>query len=76
MCVCVGLCICMCVFVECWRVGARAVGSDCAVGFGITLLSLSTSLSEWVPTPVWCLENFMDSGAWKATVHGVPKSQM
>jgi len=23
-----------------------------------------------------CLENFMDRGAWQATVHGVAKSQM
>ena len=22
-----------------------------------------------------CLENFIDRGAWQATVHGVPKSQ-
>ena len=28
--------------------------------------------------PLWypCLENFMDRGAWWATVHGVAKSQM
>ena len=27
------------------------------------------------PTPVSCLENSMDRGAWGATVHGVTKSQ-
>ena len=27
----------------------------------------------WQPTPVSCLENSMDSGAWWATVHGVAK---
>ena len=27
------------------------------------------------PTPVLCLENPMDKGAWEAAVHGVPKSR-
>ena len=27
------------------------------------------------PLQYFCLENFMDSGAWQATVHGVAKSQ-
>ena len=30
---------------------------------------------EWQPTPVFLLGNFMDRGAWQATVHGVAKSQ-
>ena len=30
---------------------------------------------QWHPTPVLCLENPMDGGAWQATVHGVAKSQ-
>ena len=29
---------------------------------------------EWQPTPYSCLENSMDRGAWRATVHGVTKS--
>ena len=29
---------------------------------------------KWQPTPVFCLENSMDRGAWQATVHGVTKS--
>ena len=29
---------------------------------------------EWLPTPVFCLENSVDRGAWNATVHGVTKS--
>ena len=29
---------------------------------------------EWLPTPVFCLENPMDREAWRATVHGVTKS--
>ena len=27
------------------------------------------------PTPVFCLENPMDRGAWRATVHGITKSR-
>ena len=29
---------------------------------------------EWQPTPVFCLENSIDRGAWRATVHGVAES--
>ena len=29
----------------------------------------------WQHTPVFCLENPMDGGAWQAIVHGVTKSQ-
>ena len=29
---------------------------------------------NWRPTPVFLLENSMDRGAWRATVHGVSKS--
>ena len=31
---------------------------------------------KWQPTPVFCLENLMDRGAWQATVHGIEKSQI
>ena len=30
---------------------------------------------QWQPTPVFCLENPMDRGAWSAAVHGVVKSR-
>ena len=30
---------------------------------------------QWHPTPVLCLENPMDGGAWLAAVHGVSKSR-
>ena len=30
--------------------------------------------TPWQPTPVSCLENPMDRGAWQATVHRVPES--
>ena len=29
----------------------------------------------WQPTPVSCLKNTIDRGAWRATVHGVAQSQ-
>ena len=29
---------------------------------------------EWLPTPVFLLENSMDTGAWQAMVHGVAES--
>ena len=29
---------------------------------------------KWQPTPVFCLVNSMDRGAWQATVHGVTES--
>ena len=28
----------------------------------------------WQPTPEYCLENPMDRGAWRATVHRVAKN--
>ena len=31
--------------------------------------------SKWLPTPVFLLENSTERGAWRATVHRVPKSQ-
>ena len=30
----------------------------------------------WWPTPVSCLENAMDRGAWQAIVHGVAQLDM
>ena len=30
---------------------------------------------QWHPTPVLCLENPMDGGAWYAVVHDVAKSR-
>ena len=33
------------------------------------------TLEKDMPTPVSCGDNSMDRGAWRATVHGVAKSQ-
>ena len=30
---------------------------------------------KWQLAPISCLENPMDGGAWRATIHGVTKSQ-
>ena len=35
----------------------------------------NTRRRQWHPTPVLCLENPMDRGAWWAEVHGVNRSQ-
>ena len=38
-------------------------------------MGISIGESNGTPTPVFCLENPMDGGAWWAAVHGVAKSQ-
>ena len=38
-------------------------------------LGRSTGQGNGNPLQYSCLENLMDGGAWKATVHGVAKSQ-
>ena len=38
-------------------------------------LSWEDPLEKGMETPVFCLENSMNRGAWRATVHGVTKSQ-
>ena len=38
-------------------------------------LLLNHRRRQWHPTPVLCLENPMDGGAWWAAVHGVAKSR-
>ena len=44
-------------------------------GGGRRDLFLSILKRQWHPTPVLCLENPRDGGAWWAIVHGVAKSQ-
>ena len=38
-------------------------------------LSREDPLEEGMATHISCLENPMDRGAWRATVHGVTKNQ-
>ena len=38
-------------------------------------LGRSPGKGNGIPLQYSCLENSMDRGAWKATVHGVPKNQ-
>ena len=46
-------------------------------GDAISILELGRSLAEGHGNPLQysCLGNPMDKGAWRATVHGIPKSQ-
>ena len=53
--------------------GLLGVGHDCE-----TLLSRFTFMHwrrKWQPTPVFCLENPRDGGAWWAAVYGVAQSR-
>ena len=49
------------------------------VGYNLaTSLSISTFMNwrrKWLPTPVSCLENPRDGGAWWAAVYGVAQSR-
>ena len=54
-------------------------GKDCACNAGhpglIPGLGRSTGEGDGNPLQYSCLENSMDRGAWRATVHGFTKSQ-
>ena len=51
--------------------------SACRAGDPGSVPGLGRSLGEGNGNPLQysCLENSMDSGAWRATVHGITKSQ-
>ena len=51
--------------------------STCSVGDLSSILELGRSPGEGngYPLQYSCLENFMDRGAWQATVHGVARGQ-
>ena len=51
-------------------------GFAAACGFSLIVAGRGYSRRrQWHPTPVSCLENPMDRGAWWAAVHGVAKSR-
>ena len=54
------------------RVGTRALSHT----LNVSISSLAGFERPWVwqPTPVFLLENPMDSGAWQAVIHRVAKS--
>ena len=58
-------------------VGSDSKESTCNVGDLGLIPGLGRSPEEGNEYPLWysCLENFMDRGAWQATVHQVAKSQ-
>ena len=57
--------------------GSGGKDSACNVGDPGSILGLRRFPGEGNGKPFWysCLENPMDGGAWKATVHGVAKNQ-
>ena len=57
--------------------GSGGRESSCSVGDLDSILGLGKSPGEGNGSPLQysCLENSMNRGAWKATVHGVSKSQ-
>ena len=57
--------------------GSDGKESACIVGDLGSISGLGKSSGEGNDNPLQysCLEDFMDSGAWWATVHGVAKSQ-
>ena len=57
--------------------GSDGKESACSAGDPGSTLGLGRSSGEGNGNPLqyYCLENFMDTGAWEATVHGAAKSQ-
>ena len=56
--------------------GTKCQGALVALkGQNISDLAIRTGEGNDSPLHCSCLENFMDGGAWRATVHGVTKSQ-
>ena len=57
--------------------GSDSKVSACTVGDLVSIPGLGRSPGEGSGNPLQypCLENPMEGGAWKATVHGVTKSQ-
>ena len=57
--------------------GSEGKESACSVGDPCSMPGLGRSTGEGNGTPLqYCLENPMDGGAWKATIHGVTESYM
>ena len=54
---------------------AQMVESACNVGEPVSIPGLGRSPGEWNGNPLQysCLENPMDRGAWRATIHGAAK---
>ena len=57
--------------------GSKDKASACSAGDPGSIPGLGRSPGEGNGNPLQysCLENHMDRGAWRATVHGVEKSQ-
>ena len=76
--VCVCVCVCVCVYIYMgFFGGSDGKESFCNAG-DPGLIPGSGRCPEEVksyPIQYFCLENSMHRGAWRATVHGVAKSQ-
>ena len=57
--------------------GSVSKESSCNAGDPGSITRLGRSSREGNSNPLWypCLENPIDGGAWRATVHGVSKSR-
>ena len=80
VCVCVCVCVHACVHVSvCMASPGGSDGKESACKAGdlgsIPGLGRSPGGGHSKPTPVSCLENPADRGAWQAIVHGVTKNQ-
>ena len=67
----------MCIYTYDFPGGSDSKASACNTGDpgSIPGLGRSTGKGNGNPLQYSCLENPRDGGAWKATVHGVAKSQ-
>jgi len=58
-----------------WRfLGSNGKDSACTVGDLVSIPRSGTGEGNGYPLQYSCLENYMDRGAWQATVHGITKS--
>ena len=75
MCVCVCVCVCVCI-IQGFPGGSNGKESACNAGDlgSVPGLGRSPGKGNGYPLHYFCLENPMDRGAWRATVHGVAKS--
>ena len=61
--------------VHAFEIISRIISSACSAGDGVDpWVGKILWRRNWQPTPVFSPGEFMDRGAWQATVHGIAKS--
>ena len=77
LCVCVCVCVCLAMIQRDFLGGSNGKESTCNAGDPGLIPGLERSPGEWNGNPLQFayLENPMNTGAWRATVNGVAKSQ-